>query len=658
MHGITGMIIIGITVLLQCRYAKSELQIAILMQGSDFINVSIVPLFDVNQYDLGDVYISPCREGTYNENRDSYCKPCDACVPNQYETRECIAIHNRVCVNCTACSDRDQEICTCGQHSAECVTGNRVCLPLPATAINITFELTVSSQLSVLKERFLQEGLRTGFVLYLSTFLQHPSDQIFLLYLNKLPSGTVYTGTFAVNNVYSLYTKTQVTYITQDVIQTGLTSTFGIQSNTFNTLPRVSRRLLQINIDLWAGHVEAQCISQGVCGEFFIMLYPDDPCKSKCEAIPCPVGYSGVYGLCEICPNATYKDSIGNETCTPCPPTHTSDQGSTNLSQCVLPQVQIVTTTALVHDVITTVTVKEETLPQPSTSILTNASATVSTLPAITDTVIMINPSYPTTIGIRLSTPLSTEDVPETTSVRASATKTTVKTTTGPLATTTSATELPPVTTTAAPVPQVPSQPYYYFYPSQSGSNQSFFWNYGQSGVSQSITINEGKGDWAMLGIVALIMSCGFCVLACVGARLFLVPVRQNNYYYYYTKIKDNREIPIPIRRPSPLSPLPTPWAPTPIPAAPAEVTPIPLPSYRQPVEPEVVPSTPWAPTPPPDSRTPSTPWAPIPSRPPLPPAVLPAAIPRLPTPHRPPDDIVFRIPVQHLGADRHLHNS
>jgi hypothetical protein len=661
-------------VVLQSLCINAELRIAILMQGSDFINVSVVPVFQVNQYDLGDVYISPCRDGTYNEARDSYCKDCAICSRNQYQALECTSIQNRLCVNCTLCTDMDQEICACGQRSGDCGTGNRVCMPLPATSINITFHLNVGSPLSSLKERFLQEGLRTGFVLYLSSFLAHSSDEIFLLSLNKMESGKTYIATFAVNEVYSLFTKTQVTYITQDVIQTGLTNTFGIQSNTFNTLiSGKRRRLLQQNtlVDLYAYDVAAQCISQGECGRFFVMLYPEDPCRSECAALPCPQGYTGFFGLCEECPNATYKSTVGNESCSPCPVMHRSDQGSVDISQCIP---SLITTAPSTSSTIsptssigmsTTVSVQPEArIPSstssfflPSTSELNSNSGQV--LLSSTGSPLQSTTSVPTSIGI--STFFS--GLPSTTDTLTERFSTTGKPEThqkSSLSTSSSSMADPSVTLPFVPPPPPafwPSQPYYYLYP--GNSNQTFFMSMGQSGATQTVIVNNEGKDTSVILWISMAMMAFLLILLCIGARLFLFPVRQNYYYYYYTKVKDDREIPIPIRRPdapqSPFGPNPapqppfrqipgpsTPFRPNPEGQPPFRPNPVPQPPFRQipdplaPVRPKPEPSprapwTPWIPTP----------WAPTPDiyRYPCPPAFppvpepIPESVPTLPPP-------------------------
>ena len=46
---------------------------------------------------------------------------------------------------------------------------------------------------------------------------------------------------------------------------------------------------------------------------------------------------TGDFGLCKLCPNATYKDSVGNDTCTSCPDYFHSNQGSVSVSDCWAP---------------------------------------------------------------------------------------------------------------------------------------------------------------------------------------------------------------------------------------------------------------------------------------------------------------------------------
>lgn len=68
------------------RLAACTLQIAIIMQGSNYINVSVVPDFGVNQFDLSDMYLSPCRAGKFSNDHSGVCRDCRVCGSQQYET--------------------------------------------------------------------------------------------------------------------------------------------------------------------------------------------------------------------------------------------------------------------------------------------------------------------------------------------------------------------------------------------------------------------------------------------------------------------------------------------------------------------------------------------------------------------------------------------
>lgn len=524
-------------VLVSLSMALAEIKIAILMQGSDFINISIVPTFDVNQFDLGDVFISPCRAGTYNDVRDSFCKDCSVCASSQYERDTCVAIHNRVCANCTVCTEREQEMCACSVKTAECVTGDRVCLPLPPTSANITFDLYVDVQLSPLKERFLQEGLRTGFILFLSDYLQHSTDSIVFMYMTKLTPKS-YAATFIINDVYSLYTKTQVSRLTRDIVQGGLTNTFGVQSNTFSTVTQQRRRLLQQSpISLSVDHVDAQCISQGACSRFFTMTNPDNPCESSCVSLPCPPGYTGFYGVCEICPNATYKEVDGNESCVSCPLGFSSDQGTANASLCTpppptAPVAAITTTNALVTSAITTP-------PSPLHSLnITHVGLT--SVPSITlpRTLPRTTSSNGSLATVSKPTPLETTlRMPEP-SVSGGPPATSVLVVTAP----------PPPGGTSVWGEQSQQIINNFYYYNVTFLKQMFYteWNSGKAGTIQYITINEERDEWALTMVCAL-MVAGFLSIAAIGVRLFFVIERPSANASQ--TIQPKKEIKIPIVR-------------------------------------------------------------------------------------------------------------
>lgn len=492
--------------LLWLPVAHSELQIAILMQGSDFINISVVPFFDVNQFDLGDVFISPCRSGTYNEARNSFCKDCSVCTSYQYERETCIAVRNRVCLNCTICSDREQELCQCSQRTAECITGDRVCIPLPPTSANITFDLRVSAPLSALKQRFMVEGLHTGFVLFLSDYLQHTPDDIMLITFLKVEP-KMYLVTYIVDNVYSLFTKKQVQLISKDIVQIGLTSTFGVQSNTFGTVTEQRRRrLLQQPapnvIQLSVSDVTAQCVSKGDCQRFFAMTNPQAPCDSECVSLPCPPGFTGFYGLCELCPNATYKALDGNESCTQCPLGAFSNQGSVVLEEC-----WFAPTTTTQGPTTTTTTAA----PVPTTTPPTLGSSFGTTAASVP----IVQPTAGTTRSpVRVTT--------------ATQTSSTSRPSTRPSNSSSSSAPVQGNNSTPTPPPPPSSgggegNNYYYF-------NVTYLreyllppdWNSGRAGTVQYITINETRDEW-VLSMVFFLMVAGMLSIAAIGSRLFIV---------------------------------------------------------------------------------------------------------------------------------------
>ena len=512
-------------------------------------------MFDVNQFDLGDVFISPCRAGTYNEARDSFCKDCTVCQGYQYEREECIQVRNRVCVNCTVCTEQEQQICQCNQRSPDCFTGDSICLPLPPTSANITFDLSVSLRLSALKERFLQEGLRTGFVLFLSEYLQHPADSIVFMYLIKT-SPTGYVTTFIVNDMYSLYTKSMVSQLTQSIVQTGLTSTFGVQSNTFSTVSEQRRRrLLQAQtppIVLNADGVTTQCILKGTCGRFFVMKNTEASCNITCDSLPCPPGYTGFYGRCEECPNATYKQSTGNESCTPCPTGAFSDQGSTDVSQCWIP---VPATTPLVVVPATSSAMTSGFHPSHSNS-TNRTTATSSIAPHISVTSPV---QLPATSSIQAISPTQTGPPPATQPHS-------TLSSTGPVYHHSS----PAVTTTLAPPGGTGGVWPPSLYPQQVITNNNYVfnvsfiqhylmqvteWNSGKAGTVQYIIINEKRDEWAVT-MVGILMIAGFFSLAAIGARVFFAVGRPNNSTASGTP-QGKTIIPLPIilPKPSPVTP-------------------------------------------------------------------------------------------------------
>jgi hypothetical protein len=311
----------------------SSLQVAMIVQGSDFINVDLVPTLSVSQFDLGDVFLSPCRAGSFSADHSGVCKPCSVCIEEEYQTYECLTYQDRVCANCTACTERQVELCPCGNITGQCYTGNRVCTPLVSMSVTLRFKVYASVSLNTMQQRFLEQGLATGFVLYLAGLLNQPVDNI-LMQPVVSESRKVFSAAYILTDVYRPDALAILGSWSDDRIQTGLGSTFGQGSNTFAT----RRRLLAQSPFLSGEGSEVSCMPTTSCGTFFVTtLTVSGNCTvATCTALPCPAGYRGDFGLCDPCLNATFKPTVGADPCTACPSGYTSDSASVSQGQCRL----------------------------------------------------------------------------------------------------------------------------------------------------------------------------------------------------------------------------------------------------------------------------------------------------------------------------------
>lgn len=524
MMTLPGLLLIGFVVCNHFAPADSALlQIAVLMQGSDFINSSVVPQFGVNQFDLGDVYISPCRAGMFNDRRDWVCKDCAVCAAHQFEKAKCLAIQNRVCANCSTCTANEREACECGARTVACYTGDRVCLPSVGISVNISFSVFTSGELSGLQELFLSNGMSTGFILFLSAYIGISGNDLTLRSVTKRTQ-TRYQVTYVARNVYSAESKSKIASMDEAVVQRGLASTFGIQFGT-------RRRLLQIpgGIQLFGQELSKEVVSAEPCGTFFYMSDPLHPFNSTCLPEPCPPGFSGDFGKCVACPNATYKSTTGNDTCTACPPAYTSNQGSTDLTQC-WPQPVVVPETTLSHS-----------SPPTSGGVSSGAGTTTSSTTGGSIT----SASNPQTGGTSTSVSQTASSTGR--PVLTSTTNPPVQTSssTAPIVITT----VQVMQTSAAPV--IPTEP-----PVRTvvaGGSSSTYYHYVRSGFVQYITINENGGGWSV-GPVTGAMGLFFVSILLFGSRVFAQTGRgaANRRNYYYTRIPSaRREIPVAIVVPS-----------------------------------------------------------------------------------------------------------
>lgn len=301
--------------------------ISLVMQGSDYINISGLSFLEVDQYDLGDVFLSPCREGTFSDDHSGICRDCTACASNQYEKKYCLSFQNRQCKNCTVCKDREQETCACGVRTNDCYIGNRVCTPLATQVVNLTFEIRFQQPISQLQFKFVESGMMSGFVMFLSDYLEVPDTSITLEGVHKA-AGTelLYYVTFTLDDVYKKSSLDKLAAFDTQKVKEGLAYTFGKQG----------RRLLTTLPGIDGGNPVTQCKLTSSCPQFFqLVVDPNNPCNSSCVPRACPPGYTGDYGDCTACVNGTFKPFEGNDTCIACPSGFTTPtEASTSYDQC------------------------------------------------------------------------------------------------------------------------------------------------------------------------------------------------------------------------------------------------------------------------------------------------------------------------------------
>ena len=466
-----------------CARLAGALQVAILMQGSDFIDVDKVPTMSVSQLDLGDVYLSPCRAGTFSADHGGVCRECSVCGFEEYEADECLTYQDRVCNNCTACTEREAEICPCGNITGQCYVGNRVCQPLISMSVNLAFNVYASKALTVLQQRFLEQGLATGFVVYLGDLLSQPLENIQFKGVVVLTRST-FSVSYLLIDVYRLDALYTLGHWSDDLIRDGLAVTFGQGSNTFAT----RRRLLLDVPFLMGGDSRVDCQPVTACGPFFEMTLTTSSTNNctvgTCTAMPCPVGYTGDFGLCTPCPNATFKAIEGAGACTACPANFTSDVGAVSQSQCrplVIPPTTVAPTTTSAQAARTSTRAGTSSGSPAQTTAGQPASQAVTPSPVTTGG----QPPALTTAGQPPAPPPATSAGP------------------------------PPATSTGPPPPPVgpPPPP---VGPPPSGSGGDFIVNHNE----QSIVINYQESDPWALALMGTVFTCGTALVLVLWAHL------------------------------------------------------------------------------------------------------------------------------------------
>ena len=355
---------------------SEHLEVAMVMQETNFINISLVAEYYVNQRNLGDVFISPCQTEMYSSDHSGICKDCAQCAAEQYAAFPCLIYQNRVCRNCTKCSPRETEICFCGYRTPTCYTGDRVCAPLIPKDVALTIQFSVPKTLTTLEEQFAKSGFNTGYILFLSLFFSHSASNTKFTGMSKV-SSTVYNASFVLEKVYDPATVYAVNHMTTQDVQDGLRFTFAGSK----------RRLLQfVNPVQFTGiGASSTCSTPAQECEKPFYVFPPPPwdCDSKCQPAPCPIGYTGPDGVCEPCPAGTYKDLPGNATCDSCPAGLSTIPGANSSDLCIVidPPPTTTAVSATWGTDATGLTQSTQSLPVTTTRVPTTAPAPKTTAP-------------------------------------------------------------------------------------------------------------------------------------------------------------------------------------------------------------------------------------------------------------------------------------
>ena len=192
--------------------------------------------------------------------------------------------------------------------------------------------------------------------------------------------GTYFTVVLLVPSIYNKTTVAQLR---------ALDNAFFMRGMQYITAPPPRRRLLS---DDWPFFFEditiediplTTCVTTGECSGFF-ERNPLDECDPTCYPKPCPEGTTGFHGTCDACAANTYKDTIGNATCTPCPQRATTSPGAVSFDACKCPADTFfdgsicMTNTTTTPDPTTTPAPTTTTAQDPITSTPTPALVSVS----------------------------------------------------------------------------------------------------------------------------------------------------------------------------------------------------------------------------------------------------------------------------------------
>lgn len=312
---------------------SADVDVVVNLAGADRVDEvqlrSAQQVLDLSSMDNSDLFVAMCLPGTFSPDNEGVCHDCQQCLANQYETLECIPTRDRACANCTVCGSNDIELCQCAVKTSQCVTGDRVCLKVPPTVVNLVVDFTSNGVLTAKQQTFVRSGLAVGYTDWLAAQFDVDPESVELT--NFVRTGTLtYKAYFTFNEVYGQAKIASIQSQPQEFFQGGIVYTFGGGGRR--------RRLLQAGANLVSVNgVESSCDVNKTCTEPFTEFRFNNGtnCTGGCFPILCPPGLTGSAKNCYPCGPGTYKNETGYQACQECPAGSTSPTGANSSAACV-----------------------------------------------------------------------------------------------------------------------------------------------------------------------------------------------------------------------------------------------------------------------------------------------------------------------------------
>jgi len=287
-----------------------------------------VELFSMDNSDL---FVAMCLPGTFSPDNEGICHDCVKCIANQYEKIACIPTRDRTCANCTVCGTHDIELCQCAIKTSQCITGDRICLKVPPTSVNLNVDFSTGVVLTSRQLAFVKAGLAAGFTEWLAVQFDVDVDTVELVDVVRFDP-TNFQARFRFNEVYGAAKVNRILGQPHSFYQGGFAYTFGVPGARRRRLLQVAANEYYIN----ANGASGSCDVNTTCSqEFYEWVYDENStCTGKCMPVLCPPGYGGYATNCQPCEPGTFKAETGYGDCEECPAGHTSPTGSNSSDAC------------------------------------------------------------------------------------------------------------------------------------------------------------------------------------------------------------------------------------------------------------------------------------------------------------------------------------